>query len=80
MVNNSEEAVDKVAESSFAFYENVYFLKEAIVKQRVKAMFQSTNGSVTNNNTQAEIKKASRNLHIMTDCVINVPVSLGKHN
>lgn len=76
MVNNSEEAVNKVVESSFAFYENVYFLKDAIVKQRDK-MFQSANAS---NHTQMESEKEPLYLHIMNDCVINMPVSLGMYN
>jgi len=33
IVTSSEEAVDRVIEGNFAFYENIYFLKEAIVKQ-----------------------------------------------
>lgn len=76
MVNSSEEAVSKVAQSSFAFYENIYFLKKAIVKQRDK-MFQSSNDS---NSTQMETQKETRNLHIMNDCVINVPASLGMYS
>lgn len=32
-VTCSDEAVSRVIEGNFAFYENVYFLKEAIAKQ-----------------------------------------------
>lgn len=36
IVNNSEDAVDRVADGKFAFYENSYFLKEAIVKRQTR--------------------------------------------
>lgn len=78
LVNNSEVAVDKVAEASFAFYENTYFLQAAIAKQRDRISFQSTNTTNTTSDNPTENHKQSRNLHIMKDCIINVPVSLGK--
>ncbi|KAF7275623.1 hypothetical protein GWI33_011488, partial [Rhynchophorus ferrugineus] len=35
-VDNDELAMDKVIRGKFAFYENTYFLKEAVVKRQLK--------------------------------------------
>ncbi|CAG9860788.1 unnamed protein product [Phyllotreta striolata] len=81
IVNDSNGAVDRVAEASFAFYENTYFLKEAIVKrqQRFRSFFVNSNAT----NATSEERKAmlqdvqnDRPLHIMEDCIIKIPVSI----
>ncbi|XP_063925717.1 glutamate receptor ionotropic, kainate glr-3 [Zophobas morio] len=77
VVNDSNEAVDKVAQGVFAFYENSYFLKEALVKRQLR--FQMSRVSSASNQSQEmkDIAKEDRNLHIMTDCVIKMPISIG---
>lgn len=77
-VNNSEDAVDKVAEAAFAFYENTYFLQYAIAKHREKMLSHAVNATNMTSEGRKENQKQNRNLHIMNDCIINVPVSLGK--
>lgn len=78
IVNDSSEAVDRVAEASFAFYENTYFLKEAIVKRQLRFQMNRTNSTTNNTQEARDIASEDRNLHIMTDCIINMPVSIGK--
>ncbi|KAL1488549.1 hypothetical protein ABEB36_015012 [Hypothenemus hampei] len=74
VVNNSDNAVSRVADGSFAFYENTYFLKEAIFKQNNIL----TGKNMTNNTEKISTpKEINRNLHIMKDCIINMPVSIG---
>nr|CAI5817890.1 unnamed protein product [Callosobruchus analis] len=51
MVNNSDEAVDRVADATFAFYENAWYLKEAAVKRQQKFYFKR---SSLNQNTSSD--------------------------
>lgn len=79
MVNDSDEAVDQVADASFAFYENTYFLKEALVKRQLRFQMLSSRNFTSNQTQQAkDLAKQDRSLHIMNDCIINMPVSIGK--
>ncbi|XP_050310487.1 glutamate receptor ionotropic, delta-1 [Anthonomus grandis grandis] len=70
IVNDSGRAVDEVAAGQFAYYENSYYLKETIAKRqlRSKESFWS--------NESAPLK-SDRSLHIMKDCIINMPISIG---
>lgn len=79
VVNSSEDAVDKVAAASFAFYENTYFLKEALVKRQQRYKTRGNQNSTGNNFTDTDTRKVleDRSLHIMSDCIINMPVSIG---
>lgn len=73
-VNNATEAVEKVAEGNFALYENIYFLKEVSVARQLLVESLTTVNSST---TESSITKGERHLHIMKDCVINMPISIG---
>lgn len=75
MINSSDIAVERVAEGKFAFYENIYFLQEIVVKRQishVKTVLDENNTEISQ-----EIERVERNLHIMSDCVIKMPISVG---
>nr|CAI5817888.1 unnamed protein product [Callosobruchus analis] len=79
MVNNSDEAVDRVADATFAFYENAWYLKEAAVKRQQKFYFKrsSLNQNTSSDGLDSISGLNDRTLHIMRDCIINMPVSIG---
>lgn len=77
MINNSDAAVDKVAEGKFAFYENTYFLQEIVIKRQLKSDGQEATTDANGTEIPLQVERVERNLHIMSDCVINMPISLG---
>lgn len=68
-VNDTETAVERVARGEFAYYENIYYLKAASVRRELHIQAQKDHDS--------SLIDTDRNLHIMSDCVINMPISLG---
>uniref|UniRef100_A0A182W7U8 Ionotropic glutamate receptor L-glutamate and glycine-binding domain-containing protein n=1 Tax=Anopheles minimus TaxID=112268 RepID=A0A182W7U8_9DIPT len=54
---NPNEAVDKVSEGMYAYYENIYLLRQ----------LRSTRKS----------EKARQTLHIMQECAVHMPISIG---
>ncbi|XP_026479497.1 uncharacterized protein LOC113385888 [Ctenocephalides felis] len=70
-VDNATEAVDRVARGEFAYYENKHFLRELIVEK------QRSNRELGISNIKEVCLANQRSLHIMDNCVINMPVSIG---
>nr|XP_031828917.1 ionotropic receptor 21a-like isoform X2 [Nomia melanderi] len=70
LIVNEKEAIEKVANGSFCYYENYYFLRNARVKKQIHEKQQRDNGTTRN-----ELLK--HNLHIMEECVVNMPIALG---
>lgn len=68
-VNDTDAALERVARGEFAYYENIYFLKAASVKRALSV--QSAKSRDVN------YVDTDRNLHIMSTCVIKMPISLG---
>ncbi|PSN33061.1 Ionotropic receptor 68a [Blattella germanica] len=70
------DAVERIARGEFAFYDNIYFLQFLRIKRQVEQRKNQTSANATE---KAEMKKLpqERNLHIMHDCIIHMPVSLG---
>ncbi|XP_066249306.1 ionotropic receptor 21a-like [Euwallacea similis] len=77
VMNNSEEALNKVAEGRFAFYENIYFLRALILKREIRHQGALANITDSTFETTDLQMQPSRYLHIMKDCIINMPVSIG---
>jgi hypothetical protein len=73
VIYDTDLAVERVAKGEFAYYENIHFLQYLRVRRKL---------SMKDTKTQKDINKqqhseGERNLHIMHDCVIHMPVSIG---
>lgn len=71
-ITEEEEAVARVAKGRFSYYENIFVLQQARVKRQVLEYELKKNATEFNKNIIEE-----RNLHVMEECLINMPVSLG---
>ncbi|CAK9829857.1 Ionotropic receptor 21a [Anthophora retusa] len=69
LIKHEEEAIEKVTNGSFCYYENSYLLQHARVKRQVFEE-QKKENKVTQNTLK-------HNLHIMEECIINMPIALG---
>lgn len=75
-IDDPLQAADKVAQGVYAYYDNSDFLKYISVIRKHSFVI----------NKQDNVKKTlprkvdmERNLHIMSDCVVNIPISVGFH-
>lgn len=76
-IDNPVEAGNRVAKGTYAYYDNKDFLKYLGVMRRNASVMDSISNST---NTSTVVNSASeRNLHIMSDCVIHIPISIGFH-
>lgn len=75
-VDNPEKAAEKIAKGVFAYYDCSDFLKYLSVKRKID---MKLNNSSTRDVDEFNAKKGERNLHIMSDCVVNIPISIGFH-
>lgn len=72
MIGNQEDALARVAKGRFCYYENIFVLREARVSRQVLEAELKKNATEHNENIATD-----RDLHVMEECVINMPVSLG---
>ncbi|XP_032687660.1 glutamate receptor ionotropic, NMDA 3A-like isoform X2 [Odontomachus brunneus] len=71
LTENEEEAINRVANGTFCYYENSYLLRHVRAKQifekgRKKNKSEETSGSII-----------KYNLHIMEECIVHMPIALG---
>nr|QEI46869.1 ionotropic receptor 68a [Galleria mellonella] len=80
-INDPFEAANKVAKGIYAYYDNEDFLKYISVKRKnVMVNVDKESFNDTMNITEvAPSSDSERNLHIMSDCVVNIPISIGFH-
>ncbi|XP_029165848.1 uncharacterized protein LOC114936723 [Nylanderia fulva] len=72
LIENEEEAVDRVANGTFCYYENSYLLRYI----RGKRIFEEQNDR--RNKSERDTGSAVKyNLHIMEECVVHMPIALG---
>jgi len=71
LTENEEDAIDRVANGTFCYYENSYLLQHA----RGRRIFDKQNGqNTTKKSTESSVKY---NIHIMEECVVYMPIALG---
>ncbi|XP_016906358.1 ionotropic receptor 21a isoform X1 [Apis cerana] len=70
IIKHEDEAIEKVANGSFCYYENSYFLQYARVKRQIFEKEKKRNETANNISSK-------HNLHIMEECIINMPIALG---
>lgn len=70
LIEQEDEAIEKVANGSFSYYENYYLLRHARVKRQILEKEKKENKTT-------EDISSKHNLHIMQECVINMPIALG---
>ncbi|RZF42688.1 hypothetical protein LSTR_LSTR001483 [Laodelphax striatellus] len=78
-------ALGRIADGEFSYYDNMYWLQNARVKYWISLARGAARGDLQNvtddqNNTESRdlvSTKLEHNLHLMSDCVINMPISLG---
>nr|WPO56531.1 ionotropic receptor [Leucinodes orbonalis] len=80
VINDPFQAADKVAKGVYAYYDNHDFLEYISVKRKnVEMNIEMNSYNVTSNLSEAAKVDVERNLHIMSDCVVNTPISIGFH-
>ncbi|XP_049867277.1 glutamate receptor ionotropic, kainate glr-3 [Pectinophora gossypiella] len=73
-------AARKVALGTYAYYDNSNFLKYISVKRKNIFMdMKEFENSTVNSTENIQSSTDERNLHIMSDCVVNIPISIGFH-
>ncbi|RLU21499.1 ObirIr68a [Ooceraea biroi] len=72
LTENEDGAVDRVANGTFAYYENAYVLRHA----RAKRIFEGGNNG-RNKSKKDTGSTVKYNLHIMDECVVQMPIALG---
>ncbi|XP_077301063.1 ionotropic receptor 21a-like [Arctopsyche grandis] len=79
-INDANIGVEQVAKGKLAYYENVHFLNFISAKQKNKYSSKSISDdgkNSTNNDTSDMFSVGDRNLHIMKECAIHMPISIG---
>ncbi|KAI4499966.1 hypothetical protein M0802_004836 [Mischocyttarus mexicanus] len=72
LIKDEKESIEKVANGSFGYYENEFLLRSIHTKKYILERNQEENNTPDNGTYNAK-----HNLHIMKNCVINMPISLG---
>ncbi|KOB69888.1 putative chemosensory ionotropic receptor IR68a, partial [Operophtera brumata] len=76
-IDDPIEAANRVAQGTYAYYDNKDFLKYLSVKRKNAFFMNSVNNST--NTSTIVTNDSERNLHIMSDCMVHIPISIGFH-
>ncbi|KAL0099819.1 hypothetical protein PUN28_019910 [Cardiocondyla obscurior] len=73
LTENEEDAIDRVANGTFCYYESSYLLQH-VCGRRTFEKQHDRQQNTSEKNTEASVKY---NLHIMEECVVHMPIALG---
>lgn len=76
-IDDPIEAANRVAQGTYAYYDNKDFLKYLSVKRKNAFLKDSVDNST--NTSVVVTSDSERNLHIMSDCMVHIPISIGFH-
>lgn len=80
-VNDAEKAVRRITTGELAYYDNIYFLKFISANQQEKRdkddNLTFSDKENASNAAKSDNSIGDRKLHIMRDCVIHMPISIG---
>ncbi|XP_068629684.1 glutamate receptor ionotropic, kainate glr-3 [Battus philenor] len=75
LIDDPDFAIKRIARGDLAYYNSKNYLKYLTVKNKININTRIYNYTL---NSTDKINM-DKNLHIMTDCVVNIPVSIGFH-
>ncbi|BES87668.1 Ligand-gated ion channel [Nesidiocoris tenuis] len=73
VIYDAEAAIANVAAGHYAYYENIHYLHHAKVKEKLAEAAMKDNAT----DSESRDRSTNQDLHIMGNCAINIPVSLG---
>ncbi|XP_066996219.2 ionotropic receptor 21a [Anabrus simplex] len=81
VIYDSDQAIGRVARGDFAYYGNIHFLRHVRIKrilltEKFGLDFEAKNDSDSPEEQDGQ-NANDRSLHIMRECVINMPISIG---
>lgn len=72
MTEDEEYALERVANGMFCYYENAYSLRHS--RGKIVSVW---NGRQNKTEDSIEVDQVKYKLHIMEECVVQMPISLG---
>ncbi|CAK1581472.1 unnamed protein product [Parnassius mnemosyne] len=79
VIDDPDVAVRRIVHGDLAYYNSKNFLKYLSVKRKNVHINMNIDNSTMNGTETPVNTEMQRNLHIMTDCMVNIPISIGFH-